>query len=54
MKKFWKWLFGTRKKIQNTHNIVLQSKQLPCGDCENYAEYDGAIKYYSVCGRKLS
>ena len=27
--------------------------KLPCGDCENYAEYDGGLKYCSVCGTKL-
>lgn len=26
----------------------------PCGDCENYAEYDGGIKYCTVCKTKLS
>lgn len=25
----------------------------PCGDCENYAEYDGALRYCSICGTKL-
>ena len=35
-------------------DVVGQSEQLPCGDCENYAEYDGGIKYCSVCGTKLS
>ena len=35
-------------------DVVLRSEQLPCGDCENYAEYDGGIKYCSVCGTKLS
>ena len=24
-----------------------------CGDCENYAEYDGGILYCSVCGSKV-
>jgi NADH pyrophosphatase NudC (nudix superfamily) len=34
--------------------VVQQSEQLVCGDCDNYAEYDGGIKYCSVCGTKLS
>jgi hypothetical protein len=34
--------------------VVGRSGQLPCGDCNNYAEYDGGIKYCSVCGTKLS
>jgi hypothetical protein len=25
-----------------------------CNDCDNYAEYDGALKYCSVCGKKLN
>jgi hypothetical protein len=54
MKKLWKWLFGTRKQQCNIHDVVLRSEQLPCGDCNNYAEYDGGIKYCSVCGTKLS
>ena len=35
-------------------DVVLRSEQLPCGDCDNYAECDGGIKYCSVCGTKLS
>lgn len=35
-------------------SVVGRSEQLPCGDCENYAEYDGGVKYCSVCGTKLS
>jgi hypothetical protein len=31
-----------------------RNEQEPCGDCENYAEYCGGIKYCSVCGTKLS
>ena len=36
------------------HIVVQQSEQLYCGDCDNYAEYDGGIKYCSVCGNKMS
>lgn len=36
------------------HNVVGQSGQLPCGDCENYAEWDNGIRWCSVCGTKLS
>ena len=34
--------------------VVGRSEQLPCGDCENYAEWDNGIKWCSVCGTKLS
>jgi len=34
--------------------VVGQSEQLPCGDCENYAEWDNSIRWCSVCGTKLS
>lgn len=34
--------------------VVGQSEQLPCGDCENYAEWDNGIRWCSVCGTKLS
>lgn len=34
--------------IKNERNTKLEKR--PCGDCENYAEYDGGIKYCSVCG----
>jgi NADH pyrophosphatase NudC (nudix superfamily) len=27
---------------------------LPCGDCENYAQWDNGIRWCSVCGTKLS
>ena len=58
-----KWLKRLFKKKQvkvaetkqlNIPDVVLRSEQLPCGDCDNYAEYDGCIKYCSVCGTKLS
>lgn len=49
-------LNDTIKAVKNCSipAVVGQSEQLPCGDCENYAEYDGGIKYCSVCGTKLS
>ena len=49
-------LFGKEHERQQCflHSVVLRSEQSPCGDCENYAEYDGGIKYCSVCGTKLS
>jgi len=31
-----------------------RSEQLPCGDCENYAQWDNGIRWCSVCGTKLS
>jgi NADH pyrophosphatase NudC (nudix superfamily) len=34
--------------------VVGRSGQLPCGDCENYAEWDNGIRWCSVCGTKLS
>lgn len=36
------------------HNVVGRSEQLPCGDCENYAQWDNGIRWCSVCGTKLS
>lgn len=47
------YVAGKREPL-NIDSVVGQSEQLPCGDCENYAEYDGGIKYCSVCGTKLS
>ena len=36
------------------YEVVGRSEQLPCGDCENYAEWDNGIRWCSVCGTKLS
>ena len=36
------------------HDVVGRSEQLPCGDCENYAQWDNGIRWCSVCGTKLS
>lgn len=42
------------QRCDSLNNVVEQNKQLSCGDCENYAEYDNGIKWCSVCGTKLS
>ena len=44
----------THKQALHKHDVVGRSERLPCGDCYNYAEYDGGIKYCSVCGTKFS
>jgi hypothetical protein len=31
-----------------------ENQKNDCGDCNNYAEYDGGLKYCSVCGKKLN
>lgn len=31
-----------------------RSEQLPCGNCENYAQWDNGIRWCSICGTKLS
>lgn len=45
MKKLWKWLFGTRKKQCNIHDVVLRSEQLEsgltCMMCRKPKENDG-------------
>ena len=51
--KFWNDTIQEIAKLRKP-DVSQRSEQLPCGDCENYAEYDGGIKYCSVCGTKLS
>lgn len=45
-----KWTMQQLRK----HDVVGRSEQLPCGDCENYAQWDNGIRWCSVCGTKLS
>jgi hypothetical protein len=41
------------KDVKKQCDIHVVVKSLPCGDCENYAEYDGALKICSNCGTSL-
>jgi len=42
--------FKAHNEILSLFGVV---KVLPCGDCDNYAEYDGALKICSNCGTSL-
>jgi hypothetical protein len=42
-----------KSKSQESDSLTCVSKSLPCGDCENYAEYDGSLKICSNCGTNL-
>ena len=50
------FLYGAEKLFEKLRqcNVVGRSGQLPCGDCENYAQWDNGIRWCSVCGTKLS
>lgn len=53
-KDFEQWQKDKTKKCNcDIPHVIGRSEQLPCCDCENFAEYDNGIKYCSVCGTKL-
>tara|TARA_R110000851_G_scaffold95891_3_gene208204 strand:- start:610 stop:795 length:186 start_codon:yes stop_codon:yes gene_type:complete len=50
------WKVNKHKQELMAEELLILSgvvKSLPCGDCENYAEYDGALKICSNCGTSL-
>ena len=51
MLKLWKWLFGTRTKQCNIHDVVLRSEQLIC-QCDEPADnaYPNGTIFCENCG----
>jgi NADH pyrophosphatase NudC (nudix superfamily) len=45
---------NAKLKLLSIADVVGRSEQLPCGECENYAQWDNGIRWCSICGTKLS